>query len=101
MVIVKFQLQLHTLKIDVMISNIPFRLFGVVCFQKLWRADVTKDDQFYVQLKFFIRSVFYTVGPRFTTPLGEYFNDYVERSLRCFEYFCLLGFDWFRNQIAL
>ena len=28
-----------------------------------------------------------TVGPRFTAPLGEYFTDYVKRSVRCFEYF--------------
>ena len=33
-----------------------------------------------------------TFEPRFTAPLGEYFNDYVKRSLRCFEYFlvCLV-----------
>ena len=36
--------------------------------------------------------VSYTVGARFTAPSGEYFNDYVKRSVRCFEYFfvCLV-----------
>ena len=33
-------------------------------------------------------------GPRFTAPLGEYFNDFVKRSVRCFEYFFrLLGLE--------
>ena len=43
-----------------------------------------------------------TIGPRFTAPLGEYSNDYVKKSVRYFEYFSgLLGFDRFRNQVAL